>query len=68
MDAGREHDQEERSREKRASRDQDERDLAEGRKTREQLRRENGAFAFPPRMVRIRFGREPRAAIDEDAS
>lgn len=34
----------ERAREKQASRDQDAADLASGKKTREQLRRENGMF------------------------
>jgi hypothetical protein len=40
-------DPEERAREKQASRDHDARDLASGNKSREQLRRENGHFAFP---------------------
>lgn len=46
-------DPEQRAREKQASRERDEADLASGRKTREQLRRENGVFAFP--RVRIDF-------------
>jgi hypothetical protein len=46
-------DPEQRAREKQASRERDEADLASGRKTREQLRRENGAFAFL--RVRIDF-------------
>lgn len=41
MDRTRYFDPEERAREKQASRDQDERDLASGAKTREQLRVEN---------------------------
>jgi hypothetical protein len=47
--------QRERAAEKQASRDQDAADLASGRKTREQLTRENGAFAFPPGSVRITY-------------
>jgi hypothetical protein len=41
MDSDRYFDPKERAREKQASRDQDERDLASGAKTREQLQREN---------------------------
>jgi hypothetical protein len=44
-----------RAAEKAASRDQDAADLASGRKSRDDLRRENGAFAFPPSMVRIEY-------------
>jgi hypothetical protein len=44
-----------RAAEKAASRAQDEADLASGRKSREDLWRENGAFAFPPSMVRIEY-------------
>lgn len=50
------YDPEERAREKRESREKDALDLAEGRRSPEQLRAENGAFAFPPSRVRIRFG------------
>lgn len=39
---------------KQDSRDQDAADLASGRKTRKQLRAENGAFNFP--RVRIHYG------------
>lgn len=42
-----------RAAEKRASREQDQRDLVEGRKSQAQLRGERGAFAFP--RARIRF-------------
>jgi hypothetical protein len=41
----------ERAREKQASRDEDERRLAAGEVSREQLRRENGRFAFPEVMI-----------------
>lgn len=44
-------DPKERAREKQLSREQDERDLASGAKTREQLRRENGFFAFPTAKI-----------------
>jgi hypothetical protein len=44
---------EERAEAKQASREQDVRDLASGAKTREQLRQERGAFAFP--RLRIRY-------------
>lgn len=43
----------ERAEEKRKAREQDERDLADGTKTREQLRKERSAFAFP--HMRVRF-------------
>jgi hypothetical protein len=46
-------DPEERAREKQASRDEDARALASGEKSREQLCRENGAFAFPRDRIRI---------------
>jgi hypothetical protein len=42
-----------RAREKQASRDEDDRALALGLKSREQLARENGAFAFPREHIRI---------------
>lgn len=42
-----------RAAEKQASRDQDEEDLRTGRKTQEQLRLENGRFAFP--NVRVNY-------------
>jgi hypothetical protein len=42
-----------RAREKQASRDEDDRALALGLKSREDLARENGAFAFPSGLVRI---------------
>ena len=42
-----------REQEKRASRDADERAMASGEKTREQLQRENGAFCFPRDRIRI---------------
>lgn len=47
----------ERARQKAAAREQDRLDLESGRKTREQLRKENGAFGFPPGSVRIDFTR-----------
>lgn len=47
----------ERAREKAASRENDADALASGRKSREQLRAENGAFGFPRHRVRIEFGR-----------
>ncbi len=43
----------ERAREKAASREADERALASGEKTREQLRKENGSFAFPRAIIRF---------------
>jgi hypothetical protein len=46
-------DPEQRAREKQASRDEDARALASGEKSREQLRRENGAFAFPKERLRM---------------
>ncbi len=44
----------ERAREKQRSRDEDARALASGEKTREQLRRENGVFAFPHVRISVR--------------
>jgi hypothetical protein len=44
-------DPKERSREKQRSRDEDARALASGQKSRDELRRENGHFAFP--LVRV---------------
>lgn len=49
-----------RAREKQASRDADEQALASGEKTREQLRIENGAFAFPRERIRIDFSKARR--------
>ena len=46
-------DQAQRAREKQASRDEDDRALAMGLITREQLARKNGAFVFPRSRVRI---------------
>lgn len=46
-------DPEERAREKQASRDEDARALASGEKSREQLKKENSAFAFPRERLRI---------------
>ena len=46
-------DPQERALEKQLSREQDERDLASGAKTREQLRRENGIFVFPNARMRL---------------
>lgn len=46
-------DPDERAREKQESRDEDERTLASGEKTQEQLRRENGHFSFL--RVRINY-------------
>ena len=43
----------ERADDKRKAREQDERDLADGTKTREQLRRERSAFVFPRVRVRL---------------
>lgn len=48
------YDPKERAREKELSRERDQQDLASGRKTQEQLRRENGVFVFP--NARIDFG------------
>ena len=42
-----------RAAEKASSREADERALASGEKSAEQLRLENGAFAFPPSRIRI---------------
>ena len=47
----------ERAREKAASREADERALASGAKSRQQLSRENGAFAFPPERIRLDLSR-----------
>lgn len=47
----------ERAREKAVSREADARALASGEKSREQLRVENGAFAFPPERIRLDFSR-----------
>jgi hypothetical protein len=46
-------DQAQRAREKQASRDEDDRALALGLKSREQIARKNGAFAFPRERLRI---------------
>jgi hypothetical protein len=46
-----------RAAEKAASREADARALASGEKTREQLRAENGAFAFPRERVRVDLSR-----------
>jgi hypothetical protein len=46
-----------RAAEKAASREADARALASGEKTRDQLRAENSAFAFPPERVRLEFPR-----------
>jgi hypothetical protein len=45
----------ERAREKQASRDADAYALRSGEKSREQLKHENGAFAFPRERLRISF-------------
>jgi hypothetical protein len=45
---------EKRQKEKQASRNEDERALTAGEKTREQLAVENGAFAFPKERLRIK--------------
>ena len=47
----------ERAREKEASRESDANALATGQKSREQLRSENGAFAFPRERVRLDLSR-----------
>lgn len=44
-------DAKQRAAEKQASRDRDAADLASGRKSREQLRKERSAFAFPSRIM-----------------
>lgn len=44
-----------RAEEKAASRARDAADLASGRKTRADLARENGAFAFPRELVRLTY-------------
>ena len=46
-----------RAQQKQRSRDADAQALASGEKTREQLRRENGAFAFPRERVTVHFSR-----------
>jgi hypothetical protein len=51
MDSDRYFDPKERARQKQASRDQDERDLASGAKTREQLRRENGRIVLRDAVI-----------------
>lgn len=51
------HSASQRAAEKAASREADARALASGEKTREQLRAENGAFAFPRERVRIDVSR-----------
>ncbi len=48
------HDPEARALEKRRAREDDERALASGEKTREDLRRENAHFAFPRVRVTLR--------------
>jgi hypothetical protein len=45
----------ERAVEKQRARAQDAQDLASGKKTREELRRKNGLFAFPRHRVRINY-------------
>jgi hypothetical protein len=47
-------DPKERAREKKRSRDEDARALAAGEKSRDELRRENGLFAFPRVRVSLR--------------
>jgi hypothetical protein len=47
-------DPKERAREKKRSRDEDARALAAGEKSRDELRRENGHFAFPRVRVSLR--------------
>jgi hypothetical protein len=47
-------DPQERAREKQRSRDADARALASGEKSRDELRRENGHFAFPNARVSLR--------------
>ena len=47
-------DQVARAREKQVSRDEDDRALASGEKSREQLQRENGHFVFPHVRVSLR--------------
>jgi hypothetical protein len=44
---------EERALEKRISRENDAKDLASGAKSREQLRQERSAFAFPRKRIRL---------------
>lgn len=47
------YDPRQRALEKQRSREADVQALASGEKTRDQLRDENGAFAFPPERVRL---------------
>ena len=54
------YDPKKRAEEKRLSREEDARAIASGEKSREQLRRENGAFGFAPSEVRIYPGRAKR--------
>lgn len=51
-----------RAQEKEASRDADARDLSSGARSQDQVRRENGAFAFPPERIRLNFARSSRLA------
>jgi hypothetical protein len=53
-----------RSKEKQESREEDDRRLASGEITKEQLRRENGLFAFP--NVQINF--EPRVRLKKNVN
>lgn len=46
-----------RAHEKAAAREEDARALASGEKSQDQLRAENGAFAFPRDLVRVDFAR-----------
>lgn len=48
---------EERAQQKRISREQDANDLASGAKSREQLRQERSAFAFPRKRIRLDLAR-----------
>lgn len=48
-----EYDFKKRAEEKQKSRDQDEEDLRTGKITREELRKKNGAFAFPKGYAKI---------------
>lgn len=49
-------DPEERAREKQASRDRDDAEIAAGLATHAEINRRNGAFAFPRHRIRIRYG------------
>jgi hypothetical protein len=51
------YDAKQRALEKQLSREADARALASGEKTRDQLRAENGAFAFPRERVHVDFSR-----------